>query len=494
VSVLGQSVIPRVPLRWALGTAAAAWVAVALALIVSTTLLARATERVTRDFRARIAVAELKNELLAYSHVAALARGGWTPQLERLRGRAEGQLQVLLEELGASANHRAERDLVRAIERRLDAIAATTAGSRRRAEPDDEEVHGRREEELAGALADVEALERVQEAAIGEARRHAALVDRVANAIGALALLMVALAPVSVLAVRRWVSAPLSGIADAIGKLRLGAQTPRASEEAPAELSRIARVFNETAEALAAQRRAQLAFVAGVAHDLRTPLSALRAATVVLGRVCEGREDERVGRTLDVLVRQTERLARMVDDLLDASRIESGELRLARERVDAREVARRCVEMFAEVSSAHQVMLTGPEAPAPVDADPFRLEQVLVNLLENAIKYSPAGGPVMVDVGTRGGEVLLEVSDRGEGISPAQLGQLFQPFRRGDQPHAGVPGAGLGLSIVRRIVTAHGGHIDVESAVKVGTTFRVRLPRPEDAALPAQAGEARSES
>jgi signal transduction histidine kinase len=177
-----------------------------------------------------------------------------------------------------------------------------------------------------------------------------------------------------------------------------------------------------------------------------------------------------------------------VDDLLDASRIEAGELSLARETVDAREVARRCVETFADVSSVHQVTLVGSGAPALVEADPWRLEQVVVNLLENAIKYSPAGGPVVVDVRARGGEVLVEVSDRGEGISPAQLGQLFEPFRRGDQPHAGVAGSGLGLSIVRRIVTAHGGDIDVESTPKVGTTFRVRLPRAEAAPLAAGAG------
>jgi signal transduction histidine kinase len=462
-------------------------VAVALALIVTTTQLVRATELVAGHFRARIAVADLKSELLAYGHVGELARAGWTPQLERLRGRAEARLQVLLGELAARTDDGARTELVRKIERRLATIAEATAESRRSAAPDDEVAHGRRAEEIEGALTRVEALERLEDAAIEEGRRHAALVDRVANAIGGVALLMVALMPVGALALRRWVSLPLTGIAEAIRQLRLGAQGPRAPEQAPTELSHVARTFNETAEALAAQRRAQLAFVAGVAHDLRTPIGALRTAATVLRTACDG-QDERASRALGVVVRQTDRLARMVDDLLDASRIEAGELSLARETVDAREVARRCVETFADVSSVHQVTLVGSGAPALVEADPWRLEQVVVNLLENAIKYSPAGGPVVVDVRARGGEVLVEVSDRGEGISPAQLGQLFEPFRRGDQPHAGVAGSGLGLSIVRRIVTAHGGDIDVESTPKVGTTFRVRLPRAEAAPLAAGAG------
>jgi signal transduction histidine kinase len=179
---------------------------------------------------------------------------------------------------------------------------------------------------------------------------------------------------------------------------------------------------------------------------------------------------------LTILERQLGRLTRMVGDLLDASRIEAGELELNVEEVDLRKVAREVVELYAPTSPAHQVELEAPEQPVRVRADPLRLEQVVSNLVSNAIKYAPEGGPVKVVVGVEGDEAVLAVKDRGVGIPPEEIPDLFLPFRRRAMTRNLAPGAGLGLSVVRRILQAHGGRIEVESVQGTGSTFRIRLP------------------
>ena len=237
-------------------------------------------------------------------------------------------------------------------------------------------------------------------------------------------------------------------------------------------------MLNETTRALADQRKQQLTFIAGVAHDLRNPLSGLKITVDLLHELEPSLASRESGaRALGVLRRNIDRLTRMVDDLLDTSRIEAGGVALCFEDgVDLREAARSAVELYGGTSPRHAVRLEVPEAPVTIRADPTRLDQVVGNLVSNAIKYSPEGGDIVVRVEKRGADAILAVCDRGVGIPPEEHARIFEPFRRAGRAADLAPGAGLGLSVVRRIVEAHGGHVELQSAPERGSEFRIVLP------------------
>ncbi len=232
----------------------------------------------------------------------------------------------------------------------------------------------------------------------------------------------------------------------------------------------------ELATSLEQQRQRQLAFVAGVVHDLRNPLASMKMAAALADKAYADRADERFHKAAQMTRRQVVQMTRMVGDMLDAARIEAGQLELRLEERDARELARDVVEVF-QPNGSHQLRLTLPERAVPTRCDPMRIEQVLNNLVSNAIKYSPEGSEVDVTVSEQDGEVVLAVVDRGIGIAPEEVQFLFEPFHRARVARETAPGVGLGLSVAKRIVEAHCGRIDVVSGVGRGTTFRVRLPR-----------------
>ncbi|AKJ08351.1 HAMP domain-containing protein [Archangium gephyra] len=283
---------------------------------------------------------------------------------------------------------------------------------------------------------------------------------------------------------RHSVFRPLLEMSRAMRRFGGGRKRTRAPESGPVELRDMARTFNEMANSLARQQEEQLTFLAGVAHDLRNPLSALKmsAALVTSGRPIP---EERMQKTMALVRRQVARLDRMVGDLLDATRIEAGRFELSLEERDARELATAVVELYLAGGSSHDLRLHLPEEPVLLSCDATRVEQVLHNLVSNALKYSQGGSRVDVIVGREGEEAVLSVVDRGIGISTEELRLLFAPFRRTGRAREKAPGVGLGLSVARRIVEAHGGRIEVESRPGVGSTFRVRLPRAHAAAQPA---------
>jgi two-component system sensor histidine kinase MtrB len=275
--------------------------------------------------------------------------------------------------------------------------------------------------------------------------------------------------------VRRAVMRPVTQIRQAMRRFASGRKRTRAPETGPAELREVARTFNEMASSLARQQEDQLTFLAGVAHDLRNPLSALKmsAALVAPGRDAS---PERIQKTLALVRRQVARLDRMVGDLLDATRIEAGKLELQLEERDARELARAVVELYQATGASHELCLELPDTPVPLFCDGTRIEQVLNNLVSNALKYSPVGSRVDVVVAREGEQALLSVSDQGIGLSAEERRYLFAAFKRAPGARERAPGAGLGLSVARRIVEAHGGRIEVESQPGKGSVFRVRLP------------------
>jgi signal transduction histidine kinase len=302
--------------------------------------------------------------------------------------------------------------------------------------------------------------------------------DQLANSLGLLASAALLLGVgVALWSIRRSVYQPLLSIRNALVRFRLGTPGMVVPEAGPLELREIAREFNEMAARLERQREVQLRFIAGVAHDLQNPLSALKLNADVVRPDRPLPPEEKVRERFALVARQVERLRRMVEDLLDTARIEAGRLELRMEEQDLLGLLRDAVALHEGTSPAHELVLHIPEAPVPVRCDATRISQVLNNLLSNAIKYSPQGGQVRVELTTTPDAAWVAVKDQGVGIPPAERESIFEPFRRSAATRDTLPGVGLGLAVGRRIIEAHGGRIEVESEQGAGSTFRFSLPR-----------------
>jgi signal transduction histidine kinase len=163
--------------------------------------------------------------------------------------------------------------------------------------------------------------------------------------------------------------------------------------------------------------------------------------------------------------------------LLDAASIEAGQLSLRTEVHDVCALVANVVDVVRPTASSHTFELELPGEPVRTPCDSLRIEQVVTNLLSNAVKYSPRGGKIAIRVEVRGATVVIAVTDQGVGLTRDQIGDAFVPFRRVGVLRGQVPGAGIGLSVVRRIVEAHGGEIHVASEPDRGATFEVVLPK-----------------
>ena len=218
-------------------------------------------------------------------------------------------------------------------------------------------------------------------------------------------------------------------------------------------------------------------FVANASHELRTPVTSIRSATETL-QVVGGGDPGTLEKFLGIVARNAERLQRLLEDLLDLSRIESRELELHREEVDLRHAAERAASLLSDRAARAKTSVivdVSDDAP-PAWVDARALEQVLENLLDNAIKYCP-GAVVKVSAEAEGASVRLEIADRGPGIEARHLDRLFERFYRVDAGRSRqLGGTGLGLAIVKHLVEAMDGSIEVESTIGVGTTFRMRFP------------------
>jgi signal transduction histidine kinase len=220
-------------------------------------------------------------------------------------------------------------------------------------------------------------------------------------------------------------------------------------------------------------------FFSVASHELKNPLTALLGNAQLLQRRLhqEVALSDRNQRMLGVIVEQAGRLNKLIAEMLDVGRIASGHLALTRGAVDLVALAERVVAEVQPTLTDHTLAFERLAPSLVVDGDAVRLEQVLQNLLQNAIKYSPEGGSVAVRVERQGHLACLAVTDQGIGIAPEDLPRLFQRFYRAEHESAGgIAGLGIGLYVVKEIVSLHDGTIDVQSALGGGSTFTVRLP------------------
>jgi two-component system, OmpR family, phosphate regulon sensor histidine kinase PhoR len=221
-------------------------------------------------------------------------------------------------------------------------------------------------------------------------------------------------------------------------------------------------------------------FVANVSHELRTPLTAIQGyLETLLGGALEERQNAR--RFLQIAFRHTERLGRLLNDLTDLSNIELNKVKLSLDPVALDTVIDSVLAIIQPRADAGRVTLSADVARAlpPVLADRDRLAQILINLVDNAVKYTAAGGSVSVraTAAVGGGVVAIDVIDTGVGIPPADLPRITERFYRVDKARSReLGGTGLGLAIVKHLVLAHGGELGIESELWKGTTVRFTLP------------------
>jgi PAS domain S-box-containing protein len=277
---------------------------------------------------------------------------------------------------------------------------------------------------------------------------------------------------------------------------RDGAEHPIDDSGAPirganGEVEGVVLVFRDVTERRRAERlateeaRRKDEFLAMLAHELRNPLAAISSAAHLLSH--PGAEDAR-GWSREVIERQARQLTRLVDDLLDVSRISRGKIQLRPQRVDLADAVRSAVAVVRPLidERGHELLVRPPSDPVDLEADPARLEQVIVNLLNNAAKYTEPGGRIEVEAGRESDRALIRVTDTGIGIGPELLPRVFDLFTQGDRAlNRAEGGLGIGLTMVQKLVELHGGGVAVSSdGPGRGCRFTVWLPVRHDPGSP----------
>lgn len=269
---------------------------------------------------------------------------------------------------------------------------------------------------------------------------------------------------------------PISEISATAGKIASGDLTQRiGTSDTDSELGELAAVLNSTFSRLDAAFAQQARFTADAAHELRTPVSVmLTHMENGLASACpndEHREAFEAGQ------RAAQRMRRLIVSLLELARLDAGEESFHRAPFDLSRVAEDCIKQLRPLADEHRISLQSDLAPLEVSGDADRMNQVITNLLSNAIQHNEAGGGVMVRGRKENGFACLTVSDSGPGIMAEDLPRIFERFYRADQSRSGsTGGTGLGLAISKGIVEAHGGSLEVTSEPGEGSNFTIRLP------------------
>ena len=292
-------------------------------------------------------------------------------------------------------------------------------------------------------------------------------------------LLAGAIAAVIALVLARWLARgmtqPLRDMALAARRMQTGDYTTRVTTTSRDEVGQLAAAFNRMSQELEHLEASRRDLVANVSHELKTPITAIRAH---LENLLDGVEQPDP-KTLQVMLTQSERLGRLVEQLLDLSKLESGEVALHREEMPLAPVVSQVMSEIDVARSDRGVHLEQdlPDDLPTVDADRERVHQVLFNLVDNAVRFTPSGGEVRIEAHRHNGSVQVRVADTGSGIPPEHLPRLFERFYRVDSARAREDGGtGIGLAIARSVVEAHGGHLEAQSELGKGSVFTFDLP------------------
>jgi signal transduction histidine kinase/CheY-like chemotaxis protein len=265
------------------------------------------------------------------------------------------------------------------------------------------------------------------------------------------------------------------------------AKERQARQEAEAERERLLLVEHQAYEAIQQENTAKDHFLAMLGHELRNPLAAISGAVEVLVLANQGTTDS--NHHLNIIKRQNRHLIHIIDDLLDMSRLMAGKIVLNLRPLNLAECLQNCVDGLkaAQRVNNHSINITAE--PVWIDADPVRIEQIFINLIGNALKFSATGSSINIDLQQEGSQAVLRVQDKGTGMTPELIDQVFEPFIQGPPPVSGDHGGmGVGLALVKQLVGLHGGTVTVASVgLNQGSTFICHFP-----AVPAPIGEAAS--
>ncbi|MBL8056267.1 MAG: HAMP domain-containing protein, partial [Anaerolineales bacterium] len=277
--------------------------------------------------------------------------------------------------------------------------------------------------------------------------------------------------------VARSIAHPLHQMAAAAQRLARGEYTRQAPAGGPDEVRALGQALDSMAGQIQATQQTQLDFLGNVSHELKTPLTSIQgfAQAIQDGAAAS---PEAVQRSAHIIYEESDRLRRLVEELLELTRLDAGLRALRRAPVDLSLLLPAVVEKFQLRAREKPVTLSlelTPQLPLP-SGDADRLAQVFTNLVDNALKHTPAGGRVLISAAPAPEGVQIAVADTGAGIPAEDLGRVFERFYQVDKSRARSGGVGLGLAISQEIVQAHGGQITAESVLGLGTRFTVRLP------------------
>jgi signal transduction histidine kinase len=278
--------------------------------------------------------------------------------------------------------------------------------------------------------------------------------------------------------IAHWVAAPLGRMARASKAVAAGEYNQQLPLSGPEEVQSLAAAFNEMVQRVKVSRQAQRDFLANVSHELKTPLTSIQgfAQAILDGTMREEGDQQRAA---SVIYDESERLRRLVEDLLDLARIDAGQVDFERQPIDMGALLSAVVERLSIRTTEGSVRIESrlPQLPTLI-GDGDRLAQVFTNLLDNAKKNTPMGGVVTLRGDVESGWISLHIDDTGPGIPPDELSRIFERFYQLDKSRSGGRdrGVGLGLAISREIVQAHGGRLVAQSTLGRGSRFTVQLP------------------
>ena len=302
--------------------------------------------------------------------------------------------------------------------------------------------------------------------------------DRTFNAMFLASIIAVAISVIIGILVSRMLTNPLRRITGTAKQIRDGDLSARTGLKGDDEIDRLGETFDEMATSLEKDLKHERRITSDVAHELRTPLMAMLATVEAMQDGVLPADDEH----LETVASETRRLSRLVQQMLDLSRMENRAAPLKLEQIDTVRFVRRIVDSQQQLFNAHDLRLRFSDdtqgRPSGIEADPDMVTQAVVNLMSNAMRYTPEGGWVVVSVRTSRRNVQIIVSDTGIGIAKEDLSRIFGRFWRADASRAREAGGlGVGLSVTKQIVERHHGYISVESELGKGTTFTIHLPR-----------------
>ena len=275
----------------------------------------------------------------------------------------------------------------------------------------------------------------------------------------------------------RWIAKPLQRIVVSANDFPVG-ENLKLPLEGPKEVQELTRAFNKMTERVQSSQKSQRDFVANVSHELKTPLTSIQGFAQAL-KDGTAETPETIDHAATVIMNESDRMHHMVLDLLDLAKLDAGTAEMKNIPVNLKEIFSDLLDKFKPLLEKSNVNLMYEPAPLPtISGDPDRLHQVFSNLLDNAIKFTPAGGSIILECKPLKDEIEINIKDTGVGIPEKDLPHVFDRFYQGDPSRKGGKehGTGLGLAITSEIINAHNGKISVSSKPGEGSTFTVRLP------------------